>query len=188
MSCITRCSNKVGPGHIRHLDYGQFTLAELGPPEGAGTTESMKSVADDFTAAGITVHLAENLAVARWKKLVWNIPFNGLSVVLDATTKELVQSQNSLSLIRQLMKEVIEGAGACGYAVEERLIDEMVEASQSMIPYRPSMKIDFDEHRPMEIDAIYGVPIRMVEQAGKKMFLVEMLYRELCFLNEVHCA
>ena len=69
------CSNKIGPGHIRHLDYGSFTLGEhTGSLGGSATSGALTTVAEEFKAAGVNIHLTDTLAEARWKKLVWNIP------------------------------------------------------------------------------------------------------------------
>jgi len=81
------CSNKVAPGHIHHLDYGQITLgAYAANYQATGITKKMREVGTDFENAGISIELLEDLLLGRWKKLVWNIPYNGLSVILDATT------------------------------------------------------------------------------------------------------
>src|SRR5271169_3544454 len=60
------CSNKVGPGHIRHLDYGRVGLAEFATH---GISERMRAIAGDFNRAGIRVDLNEDLSVVRWQKL-----------------------------------------------------------------------------------------------------------------------
>lgn len=179
------CSNRQGPGHIRHLDYGQVILGEHSRKQtGAGMTASLKSIATDFEAAGISVHCAENLAEARWKKLVWNIPFNGLSVVLNATTADLMRNKHSRKLVVRLMNEVMEGAAACGQSIDENFLTEMITATETMAPYRTSMKIDYDERRPMELEAIYGFPLQRVQSFGKQLPAIRMLYEALQFLNE----
>ena len=71
------CSNKVAPGHIRHLNYKEIILgayASKYPP--AGITEQMCQIAADFEAAGTPIQMAADLLLARWQKLVWNIPYN----------------------------------------------------------------------------------------------------------------
>jgi len=175
------CSNKVGPGHIRHLDYGHVVLGELSR---RGVSERMREIADDFQRAGIAVEFAEDLAVGRWQKLVWNIPYNGLSVVLNATTAELMANAHTRALAEQIMWEVVADAAACGHRIAPGFVQEMLDRTDCMKPYRTSMKIDFDEHRPMEIEAIYGNPLRAAQQAGARSPLIEMLYRELKFLDE----
>src|SRR5277367_6166412 len=105
------CSNKVGPGHIHHLDYGHVGFGEFAT---RGISERMRAIAGDFNRAGIRVDLNENLSVVRWQKLVWNIPYNGLSVVLDATTDELMSHPHTRQLVEQIMREIVANAAACG--------------------------------------------------------------------------
>src|ERR687886_452273 len=178
------CSNKIGPGHIHHLDYKQITLGEYLPDyQPGGLTERMRQVADDFECAGIPITLAEDLLLARWQKLVWNIPYNGLSVVLDATTNELMADQYTRSLVEQLMREVLAGAAATNRKISDRFIQTMLDYTEKMTPYRTSMKIDYDERRPLEVEAIIGNPLRVATAAGTDLPLISMLYRQLKFLD-----
>ncbi len=91
------CSNKVGVGHICHLDYGRITLGEYTADQSVGgLTGRLQKLGADMEAARIPITLSDDLLTARWKKLVWNIPYNGLSVVLDARTNELMQDPHTL--------------------------------------------------------------------------------------------
>lgn len=178
------CSNKVGPGHICHLDYGEITLGEYTPNyQVGGISEWMCQIADDFERAGISIKLAEDLLLARWQKLVWNIPYNGLSVVLDATTDELMANQYTRSLVEQLMREVVVGAARCDRIIPDHFIQTMLDYTEKMTPYRTSMKIDYDEKRPLEVEAIFGNPLRVASAAGTDLPLISMLYRQLKFLD-----
>jgi 2-dehydropantoate 2-reductase len=116
-------------------------------------------IAQDFKDAGIPADLSEDLGLARWQKLVWNVPMSGLSVVL-----------------------------ACGHTIREDFPQKMIDMTLAMPPYHASMKIDFDQHKPMEVDAIYGNPVRRAHAAGGAMPLVETLYRQLMFLDARNCA
>jgi 2-dehydropantoate 2-reductase len=179
------CSNKVGPGHIRHLDFGHLTVGQYasnGDP--AGITHAMKNVADDFTKAGVSVNLSPDLGSARWKKLVWNVPYNGLSVVLNAMTDSLMKNPHSRVLVERLMRDVCAGAAACGHPIEEGFIAEMLRYTDSMTPYATSMKIDFDAKRPMEVESIFGAPLEAAKKAAVELPLLSMLYDELKFLEE----
>ena len=70
------CLNRVAPGVIRHIGYGQVVLGEFQRPPVPRTHE----LAARFCDAGVPCTVTENLARAHWEKLVWNIPFNGLGV------------------------------------------------------------------------------------------------------------
>lgn len=178
------CSNKVGPGHIRHLDYGLITLADYGPGGvGRGVTEPMSFLAEDFGRAGIPISLEEDLLSSRWKKLVWNIPFNGLSVVLDATTDELMAHADTRALAAALIDEVVMGATACGATIPSGYASQMVQSTGVMKPYLTSMKLDADAGRPLEIDAMYARPLQAAAAAGVDLPLIEMLYRQLAFVD-----
>ena len=59
----------------------------------------------------------------------------------------------------------------------------MIQSTKVMIPYSPSMKLDFDHHRQMEINYIYSRPIEEAAKAGYKMSKVEMLEAELKFIQ-----
>lgn len=176
------CSNKVGPGHIRHLDYGTVRLAKYaadGRP--AGTSDSMRALVQDFTSAGIRADLSDDLGLARWQKLVWNVPMSGLSVVLDADTRELMANLETRALAEAMMREVVAGARVCGRQIREDFVQKMIDMTLAMAPYQASMKIDFDQKKPMELESIYGNPVRAASGA---MPLVEMLYRQLEFLDD----
>lgn len=191
------CSNKVGPGHIRHLDYGAITLGEYTSDlQPGGISDRMQQIAQDFERAGIPIHLDEDLQLARWKKLVWNIPFNGLSVILDATTDQLMANESTRKLAEQLMREVVAGAAACipsaaigmtHRTIPESFIATMLDYTAKMKPYRTSMKIDYDECRPLEVEAIFGSPLRVAKQADQHLPQIEMLYHQLKFLNARRC-
>lgn len=182
--CCFLCSNKVGPGHIRHLDYGTIAIGEYTPTgRPGGITERLRSIAADFEKAGIPVMLADDLRLARWKKLIWNIPFNGLSVLLDVETNELVGDPDLKRLVRSIMDEIGALARADGRIIEEEFVAKMLRDTEAMIPYKTSMKVDYDGARPLELDAIFGAPIRVAGRLGTPMPMVESLYRELRFLD-----
>lgn len=178
------CSNKIGPGHIRHIDYGAISIGEYAQEyKPTGITAHLRFISQEFERAGIPVKLRENIGQARWEKLVWNVPFNGLSVILNSTTDQLIASSSARCLIREIMIEVITGAGKCGYSIDDKLADEMLKATEQMTPYKPSMKLDFEAGRPLEIKEIYWQPITDAESAGYSMTLTRALALQLEYLD-----
>ncbi|MEI6083660.1 MAG: putative 2-dehydropantoate 2-reductase [Verrucomicrobiota bacterium] len=174
------CSNKAGPGHIRHLDYGLISLGEFAT---RGGSDRMVTIAADLDRAGIQTQLLDDLRVARWNKLVWNIPYNGLSVILNANTDVLMANPDTRQLVEQIMREVVADAQLCGVPVENEIVPKLLDYTDKMTPYRTSMKIDLDELRPMEVEAIFGNPLRAAQAAGAKSPILMTLYRQLTFLN-----
>lgn len=179
------CSNKVGPGHIRHLNYGRIALGEYrqnGEP--AGITPWMTDIGNDFEQAGIEIIYAEDLLLARWQKLVWNIPFNGLTVVLRQMTDRIMANAASRELAEQLMSEVVDAARwADNRQIDPEHIQRMLEDTEQMSPYKTSMMLDFECGRPMEVESIFGNPYRAALNAGYDPQRLGMIYRQLKFLE-----
>lgn len=179
------CSTKIGPGHIHHQDYGAVTLA---PYAGSRRTTRapaiLKRVAADFRRAGVPVRILPDMVLARWKKLVWNIPFNGLSVVHNARTDRLISEPSFRREVLVLMGEVVRGARALGRHIPPSFVRKMIRDTERMKPYRTSMKVDFDARRPMEVEAIFGNPLRMARAAGAHLPRLAQLYRTLKELDK----
>ena len=174
------CSGKVGPGHIDHQCYGSINIGNYSCHDDA----LMNQFISDLKAAEIEVNTVEYLE-ARWKKAVWNMPFNGMTVALDTMTNKLLENPSTRQLIRDQMMEVVGAAKALGVnGVDEAFVEKMIQMTDSMTPYKPSMKIDFDNHRPMEIDYLYSKGIQQAANAGYRMHKLEMLEQELRFLEE----
>jgi 2-dehydropantoate 2-reductase len=159
------CTHRQGPGRAEHLDYGAVTLAPLEPAH----LDAARAVAADLGRAGVETTVLADLGVARWRKLVWNIPFNGLCTLLEASTDALLGDPATRALVADLMDEVIAGANAVGHEIPGAFRDEMLAATDAMRPYDPSMKLDLAAGRPLEIDAIYDVATRAAREAGAPM-------------------
>jgi 2-dehydropantoate 2-reductase len=176
------CSRKAGPGWIRHLDYGAVTLAAYAPggSEGPqGVTAEMRAIGEDFQAAGVEIRLHEDWRAARWRKLVWNIPFNGLCALLGKDTAQLLREPALRARVAVLMDEVIAGAGRCGCPLPAGFRERMLRDTDAMAPYEPSMKLDRDAGRPMELAAIYARPLQAIAEAGGAAPGTANLYADL---------
>lgn len=174
------CSNKVGPGHIRHLDYGDVRMGEHRVAgAAAGITTTVEAIASDFERAGILVHREADLVLARWRKLVWNVPFNGLSVVHRCTTDVLMADPALRRRCEALMHEVLAIAAVHGHPVEPAFVPHMMATTDRMASYSPSMKLDFEAGRPLEIEAIHGNVWRAARAAGVPCPEIGGLYEAL---------
>jgi len=174
------CSNKIGPGHIHHLDYGDVRIGEHAPDgSAAGVTGTVEQIVEDFDRAGIPVAPEADLVAARWKKLVWNITYNGLCVVYDCPTDVVMADPQRRARCEGVMHEVIVAAAACGRPVDPAFVPFMLEATENMASYKPSMLLDHERRQPLEIEAIYGNPLRAARAAGADCPLIAELYEQL---------
>ncbi len=184
--CCFLCSNKVGPGHIRHLDYGKIVIGPyrgLDDSETGPTMERLASIQLEMAGAGIDCKTSEFLTLARWRKLMWNIPFNGLSVILNSSTDRIMALPASRALAESIIGEVRQTACSCGHDIEPEFVQTMMNETDQMVPYDSSMRLDFLAGRPMEIEAIYGNAIRAAERGNVQSPIVRVLYQQLLFLD-----
>ena len=174
------CSAKTEPGVVSHQCYGSINLANYSCRDEA----LMQAVVDEFRQAAIETGLVE-YNEARWKKAVWNMPFNGMTVALHTQTDLLLKNASTRQLIREQMMEVVGAAQHLGVKnVDEAFVDKMIETTDAMTPYSPSMRLDYDFHRQMEIYYLYTRPIEIAREAGYSMPKLEMLEAELRFLEK----
>tara|TARA_Y100000588_G_C14175062_1_gene890971 strand:+ start:510 stop:1472 length:963 start_codon:yes stop_codon:yes gene_type:complete len=167
--CITRTS----PGNIKHIAQGRITCGEFsGLP--IPRTHDISLI---FKRAGVPFMVSESLAKERWRKLVWNIPFNGLSIVgggIDTAT--VLENEILCDLAKELMKEVMGVAAALGHELPDSLIDHNLQETKKMGAYTPSSMIDFIMNRPVELEAIWGEPVRVGINAGCDIVRLQCLY------------
>ena len=178
------CAQRSGPRSVAHLDFGALTIAVHAADDApGGITPLMRAIAEDLTAAHTPVLLDEDLVRARWRKLLWNIGFNPLSVILDATTDELMAAPQAVELIRTLMTEVAAVAAAEGRELSASLIEDLLAITAAMTPYATSMMLDADAGRPMEVEAMLAEPLRRAQRAGVPMPSLAALHNQLAFLD-----
>ncbi len=182
--CCFLCSNRIGPGHIHHLDYGAIACGEY--QTGDGLTPRLQALQAMFQRANIDLRPSADLRLVRWKKLVWNIPFNGLSVLLSSDTRQLLEDSSAAALAHELMEEVREIAAANSTEIDEGHIEKMLADTRKMVPYDSSMLVDFRAGRPMEVESIFGNPLRAGLAAGYHARKIEMLYQALSYLDREH--
>ena len=175
------CASRVSPGVIAHYDFGSVTISPLSSPE--ADFDKVKRICEDFNASNVKAIYDENLNLRRWNKLLWNIPYNGMCVILNTSTDRLMQNPYSRNLIRDIMVEVTEGAAACGCPMADDSVDNIMAYTDSMTPYAPSMKLDFDNHRATEIEAIYTNPLNAAIANVCVMRKVQMMERQLRFIQ-----
>ena len=173
--------NRVAPGVVENYSPGRITLGSM--MDGPGR-ELLPAIVEMFIHAGVNCSVAGNLDELLWKKLLWNVPFNGLAVAAGGiTTDRILASPALLAEIRALMEEIRIAAAAHGVEIPSRMIDRQIELTHPMGAYRPSTLIDFLEGRPMEVEAIWGEPLRRGRSRGILMPRLSLLYSLLLSLN-----
>ena len=175
------CVSRTEPGVIEHYDYGRIALGEYGRYALPRTHD----IAWEFKRCGVVCTVVESLERERWRKLVWNIPFNGLSITGGGIdTAQILANDQLRAEALALMDEVIAAAGACGHFLPTAEALEQMKRTEEMGNYKPSTLLDFEAHKPLEIEAIWGEPVRRASAAGAKVPRLQKLYAQLRELDE----
>jgi 2-dehydropantoate 2-reductase len=78
---------------------------------------------------------------------------------------------------------VIESANKCGHALETAVAVEQISRTETMGSYRPSTLLDWEAGKPLEIEAIWGEPLRRAAAAGAQTARLEIVYALLKHLD-----
>jgi len=176
------CLNRTKPGVIHHIAHGKIVLGRHG-----GSPDGLTgAIAKLIRSSGIPVDVSPDLERAHWEKLVWNIPFNGLGVAgaagLDATlvgrlvpsqpigpclaTDALLDNGPWEQLVTELMDEVIASGCALGHDLSPGLGEHQRNRTRVMKAYLSSTPIDFERGLPLELDALFRLPLGQAQAAG----------------------
>lgn len=170
--CYIGCM-RTAPGVVSCSFPGLMTIGKFGKPAG----ERTQAIAALWRRAGVKCTAQDNLEGQRWHKLVWNVPFNGLAIVAGGVGTDVLLADEGLkTLARRLMEEVVEAAARFGHEIPRSFVDLQFERTAKLGKYRPSSLIDFEEGRPVELEEIWGEPVRRAKSVGAAVPRMEMLY------------
>jgi len=151
------------PGQVNHLSLGSLIMGRYP----AGVTPAAQALAAAFEAGKVPCKLTENVIGARWQKAVWNAVFNPISIlggVLD--TNAMLRTEAEVAFARSAMQEVCDVAQAAGHTQSPNLVEQMLATTRAMPAYKSSMALDYENGRPMEIEAILGNTVRAARKLG----------------------
>lgn len=170
--CYIACM-RLAPAEVTCLHAGSIALGEADGP----ARERTRELAASFASAGVACRVVDDLVAARWRKLIWNVPFNGLSIAAGAVTTDVLCADPALrGEVQALMREVQAAARQLGIDIPDDVLRKQYDVTPPMGPYRPSSLVDFLAGRPLEIEAIWGEPLRRAQAAGAAMPRLALLY------------
>ncbi|RKL03509.1 D-galactonate dehydratase [Fusarium oxysporum] len=188
ISCVTWVgARQPEPGFIAHTTSEDMQVG-LYPNEAGDESCDKEHLAqfESLLSIGKTIfQIVPNIQVQRWEKVVWNAAWNSLTALtLMDTHAWLSSSDLSTPMTRKLMKEVIDVANALGVPLGYELIDRLLEKILAMPPIGSSMRTDYENGKPMEVEVILGYPVRKGKELGIDVATIETLYTILLAINK----
>ena len=170
------CLNRIAPGVIELQDNGRVAIGDFtGFPR-----PLLHDLAWEWKRCGVVCSVVADLALEHWRKLVWNIPFNGLTITAGGVDTSVILDDDALRLkALALMDETIAIARACGHNLPTAVALEQMKRTASMGRYLPSTLLDYRAGRGLELEAIWGEPLRRAREHGVATPELERLHAQL---------
>lgn len=157
------------PGQILHQEFGAINLGHHGDDP-----DELQRGVDLFAGGKVEIRAEPCLLKARWEKLCWNIPFNGLCVIAGGVgTDRVIEDPALYDAAHQIIREVaavgnadLEAHGEAARIDGPGIAHLFLTQTLGMGAYRPSTVIDYTEGRPLELDAIFRQPVRRASDLG----------------------
>ncbi|KAI1493416.1 ketopantoate reductase PanE/ApbA-domain-containing protein [Biscogniauxia mediterranea] len=155
--------------------------------------ECMEDLARWWTAHGgirdVETHTELELQAIRWHKLCINAAFNPTAVLSGGRgNADQLTDPELRAHVAAVMREIWDAAPAvlgaplpAGLATPDRILT----STERNPGARPSMLLDWEAGRPMEIEVILGNPVRIARRAGVEMPRLQSLYALLRSMQEV---
>jgi 2-dehydropantoate 2-reductase len=151
----------------------------VGEQKGAAG-DSMQLLAKWFQECGLKSKAVDNLQETLWRKLLWNIPFNGVAIEAGGVpTSTLLANPDLRNRLKVLMQEIQAAARPYGFYFSDEEIERQFPFTEGLGDYRPSTLMDFLKGVPIELDSMFKVPLRLGKAKGVFMPTLEKLTETL---------
>lgn len=154
--------SKTQPGVVHHQLRGDLEIGCY-PTNANFSADPWTQM---FVDAGVKAKVSVDIERSRWKKLIWNLPFSPISVLTQSDTQEMMNNPQIRQLVLGVMAEVVALGRARGHLLDDRLINQNMEATDRMPPYKTSMLLDFINGRQLEFKAILEAPLKIGIELG----------------------
>jgi len=152
----------LGPGCIQHSGIGKTIIGMWDQDR----QPIVNLVAEVFLAAKIETSGADNIKPVIWSKLFANVGINGITALTNIRNGELLDLEETRSLVEAVVAEAISVARALQVSVADDALENVFAIAEATASNRSSMGQDVDAYRPTEIDAINGYIVRRAEELG----------------------
>jgi 2-dehydropantoate 2-reductase len=150
-------SEMAGPGHVRHHGGGALVI---------GASPASEALVQTLVAAGIQATIAADIETTQWTKLITNCAFNALSAVAGIAYGPMMEVEGAGDVIASAVREAADVARACGGAIPENLLAQIMKTPALMPNQTSSTAQDLARGKPSEIDFLNGYVVRKGAELG----------------------
>ncbi|MCZ6473129.1 MAG: 2-dehydropantoate 2-reductase [SAR324 cluster bacterium] len=177
MGGIVQVSSAIAePGLIRHALMDRLVFGELG----GGSSARGQAILAMMHKADIPAELSEEIQVEVWKKFLFLDGVAGLSSLTRKTLGPVLGDPDTRALLAGCMREVEALARKKGVALEDNTVEELLQFAATRPPeMKPSMLLDLERGRKIELDTFQGTTVRLGKELGVPTPINEFIYTAL---------
>lgn len=149
------------PGVV-HVENPRSRIV-LGAPDGR-PSERIEALAALLRAGGLVMEVTDRIRDTVWAKLLLNLGSGPLAVLTGCAPAGIFAEDACRIATRRILAEGAAIAAAMGCPVEPNAEGQIAQGAKSH--HKPSILQDLEQGRPMEVDALYGVPLEFARRHG----------------------
>ncbi|CDO69898.1 hypothetical protein BN946_scf184884.g57 [Trametes cinnabarina] len=172
------------------LGYHRLPESPTGSAQDDLSKQSLERLCSLLHAAGGNVEPAPDVDIARWRKVLWNASFSTLCTLTRCHVGDVLALDSSRLALRDIMSEVLNVARAVLPPSELReqvltyeVVDHIIAHENPKSVFRPSMLVDLDNGRPMEVEAIVGGVLRRAKAKTIATPKLDLTYAALAVIQ-----
>jgi 2-dehydropantoate 2-reductase len=172
----------AAPGVVAHSGKaGRMVFGELSGKR----TARAEAILDVLTRAGIEAELSDDVHQVLWSKFLFICGVHGVSTLSRASLGLVLSCPETRDLVIGVMQEIEILARARGVNLPDRVVPDAMQLAESYNKsFKCSMLRDLEWRRPMEIEALNGMVVKLGRQHGVETPLNQALYACLKLENE----
>ena len=180
-------STKMGPGHIVQKGKDNVSFGPFDGEDAVAAEQAKKLVSMYLNEGHNACTYDENVRATRWKKLLYNAAINTTTALVGLDVPRCFEfasngKSTEFGIFRPAMEEIAAIAASEDVVVEAKLIDFFNDVTRNII-YKPSMCVDLENNRLMELEIILGNPIKIAKKNGVPVPTLNLLYNLLVLVQ-----
>ncbi|APW64643.1 ketopantoate reductase [Poseidonibacter parvus] len=157
-------SHTVSLGHVHCSGEVQTLIGALNhTKENAIFLNELKIILDKTQTS---TFICEDIKLELWNKLIINNGVNAICALIQEESGPLLENEKTSKLIYGLMSEAALASNAVGVNLTQEDANKMFELMKTFQSVKPSMWVDTQNNRDLELDEICGVVIKNCESQG----------------------
>lgn len=199
--------SRIEHGLLEAMTVGAYPCP-IEQPVAPEHVAAVQRFVDIARAGGSQTTLSDDMIATRWRKITWNISWGGLTTLARRPVMELLQPETlpySLGVVRGIMLEMMAIVRASGIGedrVPAQIVDDNTFLTLKSTPaklrisrspdafleskadtlradFKPSILVDLERSRPMELEVIFTNMLRRARQYNVETPRLDMIVAAL---------